>query len=128
MANLCIRLTAAESYGRGAISAGAGRPPVGIVSEGRHSGSQDMAVLSVIVNPIGRPRVSKDKENSAEKMLGNGTGILKIAKTLGLGTGTVSRIATKIKSPIGNDKSDTGAMAQMPGNGASKELTETKLS
>lgn len=43
--------------------------------------------------PIGRPKVSDDKEIAAQKLLRGGMGILKVGRTLGIGTGTVSRIA-----------------------------------
>lgn len=47
---------------------------------------------------IGRPRLNRDKEAAAQKLLGDGVGILKVAKTLKVGTGTVSRIAAKMRS------------------------------
>jgi DNA invertase Pin-like site-specific DNA recombinase len=42
--------------------------------------------------PIGRPKISKAVENAARAELAKGTGILKTAQTLGLGTGTVQKI------------------------------------
>src|SRR4051812_19194708 len=42
---------------------------------------------------IGRPKLNQDKEVAAQKLLASGMGILKVAKTLKIGTGTVSRIA-----------------------------------
>jgi DNA invertase Pin-like site-specific DNA recombinase len=47
--------------------------------------------------PIGRPRISKDKEVAAQKLLNSGMGILKVARTLKIGTGTVSRIAAQLR-------------------------------
>lgn len=47
--------------------------------------------------PIGRPRLSKDKEAAAEKQLLAGRGILKVARTLKIGTGTVARIAARLR-------------------------------
>lgn len=47
--------------------------------------------------PIGRPRISKQQEDEALKRLKNGEGILKIARSLNIGTGTVSRIANQSK-------------------------------
>jgi DNA invertase Pin-like site-specific DNA recombinase len=41
---------------------------------------------------LGRPKVDPALERKAQKQLAKGTGILKVAKTLGLGTGTVQRI------------------------------------
>jgi DNA invertase Pin-like site-specific DNA recombinase len=42
--------------------------------------------------PIGRPKVSKAVESAVRAELAKGRGILKTAKTLGLGTGTVQKI------------------------------------
>ena len=47
--------------------------------------------------PIGRPRLSQEKERAAEKLLVEGRGILKVARNLGIGTGTVSKIAAKVR-------------------------------
>jgi DNA invertase Pin-like site-specific DNA recombinase len=41
---------------------------------------------------LGRPKIDRELERKARKHLENGLGILKVAKTLGLGTGTVHRI------------------------------------
>jgi DNA invertase Pin-like site-specific DNA recombinase len=41
---------------------------------------------------LGRPKVDAMLERKAQKQLKKGTGILKVAKMLGLGTGTVQRI------------------------------------
>jgi DNA invertase Pin-like site-specific DNA recombinase len=41
---------------------------------------------------IGRPRISRKVEQSIRDRLESGTGILKVARELGLGTGTVQRI------------------------------------
>jgi DNA invertase Pin-like site-specific DNA recombinase len=41
---------------------------------------------------LGRPKVDAVLERKAQKQLENGIGILKVAKMLGLGTGTVQRI------------------------------------
>lgn len=42
---------------------------------------------------IGRPKLDHKREAAVRKALADGTGILKVAKTLGVGTGTVARIA-----------------------------------
>jgi DNA invertase Pin-like site-specific DNA recombinase len=47
---------------------------------------------------IGRPRLSQAQEAAAQKLLGDGMGILKVARTLKMGTGTVSRIAAELRS------------------------------
>jgi DNA invertase Pin-like site-specific DNA recombinase len=45
---------------------------------------------------IGRPRVAKDKEAAVRAELDRGTGILKTAKLLKLGTGTVQKIKNEM--------------------------------
>lgn len=45
---------------------------------------------------LGRPKVSDKKEDEIRTMLKGGTGILKTAKTLGIGTGTVQRIKNEM--------------------------------
>jgi DNA invertase Pin-like site-specific DNA recombinase len=41
---------------------------------------------------LGRPKVDRELERKAQKQLAKGVGILRVAKTVGLGTGTVQRI------------------------------------
>jgi DNA invertase Pin-like site-specific DNA recombinase len=41
---------------------------------------------------LGRPQIDGEIERRAQRELRKGTGILKVAKTLGIGTGTVHRI------------------------------------
>lgn len=48
--------------------------------------------------PIGRPKLSQDKEEAAQKLLAGGMGILKVARTLKIGTGTVSRISDETRN------------------------------
>jgi DNA invertase Pin-like site-specific DNA recombinase len=47
--------------------------------------------------PIGRPRLGREKEIAAQKLLRDGMGILKVARTLRIGTGTVSRISAQLR-------------------------------
>jgi DNA invertase Pin-like site-specific DNA recombinase len=47
--------------------------------------------------PIGRPKLDGKREAAVRAALTSGTGILKVAKTLGIGTGTVSRIAVEMR-------------------------------
>lgn len=47
--------------------------------------------------PIGRPPVDAALERKAQRLLEKGTGILKVAKSLGLGTGTVQRIKQEMR-------------------------------
>jgi DNA invertase Pin-like site-specific DNA recombinase len=51
--------------------------------------------------PIGRPKISPSQETAARTALASGTGILKVARSLGLGTGTVNRIAVQMKANRG---------------------------
>ena len=50
--------------------------------------------------PIGRPRLGQDKEVAAQKLLRAGMGILKVARTLKIGTGTVSRISAQLRNDL----------------------------
>lgn len=48
--------------------------------------------------PIGRPRLDPKRERAIQNALSDGTGILKVARTLGVGTGTVARIAAEMRA------------------------------
>ena len=48
--------------------------------------------------PIGRPRLEPKREKEVRKALAKGTGILKVARTLRVGTGTVARIAAQMRA------------------------------
>ena len=50
--------------------------------------------------PIGRPRLSQDKDVAAQKLLRAGIGIVKVARTLKIGTGTVSRISAQLRNDL----------------------------
>jgi DNA invertase Pin-like site-specific DNA recombinase len=50
---------------------------------------------------LGRPRVSEAVERRILSHLRKGMGILKTAKTLGVGTGTVQRIKAEMSGPFG---------------------------
>ncbi len=45
---------------------------------------------------LGRPKVGEEVEDEIKAMLKSGTGILKTAKTLGIGTGTVQRVKAEM--------------------------------
>lgn len=45
--------------------------------------------------PIGRPKLDPRREGQVRRALSAGTGILKVARALGVGTGTVARIAAE---------------------------------
>lgn len=47
-------------------------------------------------NPIGRPKTDASKEKRIRKLLGQGIGKVKIAGMVGVGTGTVQRIAREL--------------------------------
>jgi DNA invertase Pin-like site-specific DNA recombinase len=47
--------------------------------------------------PIGRPKILPKKEAAVRAALATGAGILKVARNLGMGTGTVSRIAAEMR-------------------------------
>jgi len=54
---------------------------------------------------LGRPKVDGATEHKVRKQLAKGVGILKVAKWLGLGTGTVQRISKeRVMSPRRNDE------------------------
>jgi DNA invertase Pin-like site-specific DNA recombinase len=48
--------------------------------------------------PIGRPKIDAKREAAVRRALASGTGILKVAQTLHVGTGTVARIANELRS------------------------------
>ncbi len=48
--------------------------------------------------PIGRPKLDAKRENAIRRALSAGAGILKVARTLGVGTGTVARIAADVRN------------------------------
>jgi DNA invertase Pin-like site-specific DNA recombinase len=45
---------------------------------------------------LGSPKVDSAIERSVRKQLAKGVGILKVARSLGIGTGTVQRIAKEL--------------------------------
>ena len=47
---------------------------------------------------LGRPKIDSATERKVRKQLAKGVGILKVAKSLGIGTGTVQRIANELRS------------------------------
>lgn len=46
---------------------------------------------------LGRPKIDGTTERKVRKQLARGEGILKVAKSLGIGTGTVQRIANELR-------------------------------
>ena len=46
---------------------------------------------------FGRPKIDSATERKVRQQLAKGMGILKVAKSLGIGTGTVQRIATELR-------------------------------
>ena len=45
---------------------------------------------------LGRPKIDSATERKVRKQLAKGVGILKVAKSLGIGTGTVQRISNEV--------------------------------
>ena len=45
------------------------------------------------VSRIGRPKIDRVTERKVRRLLAKGVGILKVARSLGIGTGTVQRIS-----------------------------------
>jgi DNA invertase Pin-like site-specific DNA recombinase len=46
---------------------------------------------------LGRPKIDSGTERKVRRQLANGVGILKVAKSLGIGTGTVQRISNELR-------------------------------
>jgi DNA invertase Pin-like site-specific DNA recombinase len=46
---------------------------------------------------LGRPKVGSEIERKVRKQLAKGVGILKVARSLGIGTGTVQRISHDVR-------------------------------
>ena len=46
---------------------------------------------------LGRPKIDRTTERKVRQQLARGVGILKVAKSLGIGTGTVQRIANELR-------------------------------
>jgi DNA invertase Pin-like site-specific DNA recombinase len=61
---------------------------------------------------IGRPRVPSAVERKARRHLAKGVGIIRVAKALGLGTGTVQRIKRAMVKVTLPDPIKPGALAQ----------------
>src|SRR5215471_8039194 len=54
---------------------------------------------------LGRPKIDSATERKVRKQLAKGVGILKVAKSLGIGTGTVQRISMeRAMSPRGAEQ------------------------
>ena len=45
---------------------------------------------------LGRPKIDSETERKVRKQLAKGMGMLRVAKSLGIGTGTVQRIAREL--------------------------------
>ena len=46
---------------------------------------------------LGRPKIDSATERKVRKQLAKGAGILKVARSLGIGTGTVQRISNELR-------------------------------
>ena len=45
---------------------------------------------------LGRPKIDSETERKVRRQLAKGVGMLRVAKSLGIGTGTVQRIAREL--------------------------------
>ena len=45
---------------------------------------------------LGRPKIDSETERKVRKQLAKGVGMLRVAKSLGIGTGTVQRVAREL--------------------------------
>ena len=45
---------------------------------------------------LGRPKIDRVTERNVRRLLAKGVGILKVARSLGIGTGTVQRISNEL--------------------------------
>jgi hypothetical protein len=55
--------------------------------------------LTPYYSQLGRPTIDSATERKVRKQLAKGVGILKVAKSLGIGTGTVQRIYLRLTHP-----------------------------
>ena len=61
-------------------------------------GVKDAGRLPARISPdVVRPKIDSRTERKVRKQLAKGMGILKVAKSLGIGTGTVQRIANELR-------------------------------
>ena len=63
----------------------------------RHGGRILADALAAQGAKLGRPKINSTTERKVRKQLAEGMGILKVAKSLGIGTGTVQRIANELR-------------------------------
>jgi DNA invertase Pin-like site-specific DNA recombinase len=61
-------------------------------------GVKDAGRLPARISPdVARPKIDSTTERKVRKQLAKGVGILRVAKSLGIGTGTVQRIANELR-------------------------------
>ena len=65
---------------------------------------------------LGRPKIDSATERKVRKQLARGVGILKVAKSLGIGTGTVQRISKERTLRLGGAE-QSPQLAGPPGRG-----------
>jgi hypothetical protein len=74
---------------------------------------------------LGRPKIDSATERKVRKQLTKGIGILKVAKSLGLGTGTVQRIAKeRAMSPRGAQRGSPEATRRLVNKAFLEALAE----
>jgi DNA invertase Pin-like site-specific DNA recombinase len=63
---------------------------------------------------LGRPRIDSATERKVRRQLAKGVGILKVARSLGIGTGTVQRISKELAIRNGERLVDAGPAPSPP--------------
>jgi DNA invertase Pin-like site-specific DNA recombinase len=76
------------------VKAGMGRARAELAKNGKFVARRS----GIVRRSLGRPGAAPDKIEEAKKLLDQGLGILKVAKQVGLGTGTVQRLKREVGS------------------------------
>jgi DNA invertase Pin-like site-specific DNA recombinase len=76
------------------VKAGMGRARAELAKNGKFVARRS----GIVRRSLGRPGADPDKLEEAKKLLDHGLGILKVAKQVGLGTGTVQRLKREVGS------------------------------
>jgi DNA invertase Pin-like site-specific DNA recombinase len=76
------------------VKAGMGRARAELAKNGKFVARRS----GIVRRSLGRPGAAPDKLEEAKKLLDQGLGILKVAKQVGLGTGTVQRLKREVGS------------------------------
>jgi|SRR6516225_8638427 DNA invertase Pin-like site-specific DNA recombinase len=79
------------------VKAGMGRARSELAKNGKYTARRS----GIVRRSLGRPGAEPEKLAEARKLLGQGRGILKVAKLVGLGTGTVQRLKREMQAVVG---------------------------